>query len=794
MQKKIEGYGNDTADVMFIYSLPSEWHKKRGSFYPDGATQKFCNRADVSMHDCYFTGAIKNNDTPKKWKPKKVDYDENRPLLEKEIAGVKPKYIVLFGAEAVKMVLNGKIMDHIGGIVERDGIKYIICYNPAIVYFDANKQVFIEQASDNLALVLSGGGTKLPKLNIKVITNIKQLRKACKKFKGKLHAYDIETSGLDRFTDKVKLFGFGNCKVQYIIPLSVKYSPLANKPKLQWALVRTAIQRLNGNSKGGIAGNGKFDNLFCEQTYGIKPHQVFDVVLGSHILNENTPNRVKDNAMLEFNVPNWEINLDLKKGNVKSYEAYEEYLTYLGYDIYFTYKLYRRQKKDIKAEKLDTLYNYLYLPAIKAFEKVETAGVHVRQDKFAEVDRILSKRIRKAERKLQKVKKINWGANDQVAEYLFEEEGLPVIEKTDSGKPSVNEAVMKQLMDKHPMPAKILAYRKMVKQRSTYIDAWKKFIVEGRMHPSFKMLLVTGRTSCSDPNLQQVPNDPFIRSLIGARKGRVFVEIDFSQAELRVATILSGDKKMTKIYKEGGDIHSNTYTIITGEKVSSDHTIKKAQRRTAKSVNFGYLYGMGWRKYIEYARDSYDTHVTADESKVYRANFFKQYNGLPRWHEQVRQLAHMQGFVTSPLGRVRRLPDIFSKDRGKSAEAERQAINSPVQGMGSDILLLALAELMQTTPIRNKKHECDLTRFDCMGTVHDAGLFEVDEDYLEEFIPKAKAIFQKPKALRTVFGFKPPIPIVADVSIGDSWGEEIELEDDTWREQVKDYLREGMPA
>lgn len=788
---KINSYGDERSEIMVVYSQPSDYHKKRQSFAPDTSLQRFMNRAEVPWGDCYYTGVFKEVQ-PKGWKPKKADFDAVADDFWDEFAEVNPKFVVLFGADAVKMVLNDKITEHIGGIVERDGIKYIVCYNPAIVYFDANKQPFIDQASDNLALAVSGGMTKLPELNIKVITNIKQLKKATKKFRGKYYAYDIETTGLDRFSDEVRLFGFGNNKVQYIIPLSVKYSPLRNKPKVQHALVRTAINQLNRSRKGGIAGNGKFDNLFCEQVYGVKPKQVFDVVLGSHILNENTPNGVKETAMLEFNAPNWEIDLSLKKGNVKSYEGYENYLTYLGYDIYYEYKLFPRQRRRIRQEGLNNLYNYLYLPTVRAFEKIEKGGVYVRQKKFNEVDKILTKRIKQAEKPLLKIKDMNWSSNDQVADYLFIDLGLPILKKTDSGKPSTDEATLKALAEYSEVPLKLLAYRKLLKQRNTYVESWKKFLVSGRMHPSFKMLLVTGRTSCSDPNLQQVPGDPFIRSLIGAKKGRVFVEIDFSQAELRVATILSRDKTMMKIYKKHGDIHSNTYEIISGKKVSKDHNKKKVQRKTAKAVNFGFLYGMGARKFKSYALDSYDTEVTMDEAKVFRQRFMDTYDGLPRWHEEVKATAHAQGFVTSPLTRVRRLPDIFSKDRGKSAEAERQAINSPVQGMGSDLLLLGVAELLQTTPIRHKHLECDLDKFHCMGTVHDAGLFEVDENYLEEFIPKAKAIFENPRAVKEVFNFHSPIPIVADVSIGDSWGEEIELEDKMWKNQVRHYLKHGM--
>lgn len=786
----IVGYGNSSAEVMVIWLTANKSQEKAGTFIPDKTTLKYLATCDLTVADCYFTGIIKQAFRGKK--PKKVDYDSNMGYLEEEFKSVNPHYVILFGADVTKKVINEKITEVMGNIVEKDGRVYIPCYSPSILFFDANKQVFIDQAFNNLRSAMTGVRQELPELHITILTTKKQVREAVLSLKNKKVAYDIETSGLSRFDETIRLWGFGNRKHQYIIPCDTKYSPLANKPKVQTILVRYAIKLLNKYASKLVAGNGKFDNLFSEVHCNIKPNQTFDVVLASHILNENTPNGVKENAMLMLNAPNWDVDISLKTGNVKSYEHYERYLTYLGYDIYYTDLLEEAQSQELSEDEgLERLYYNLYIPAIKAFEVIEKNGVYIRQKRFKKVEKKLISDIDKQENILLEYADINWQSTEQVGELLFDEMQLPVIERTDNGSPSTKEDVLKQLGEYSPLPLEILKYRKLVKQKNTYIDNWRSALLDSRLYPSFGMTLVTGRTSCQKPNLQQVPQDPFIRSLVGARKGRVFVEIDYSQMELRIASILANEMTMQEIYNKGGDIHTRTYEVISGKKLSTDHNEAKTQRKSAKGVNFGFIYGMMPKTYVEYARLSYELDVSLAEATSYRNSYMRTYNGLEEWHKNVKKTVNRQGYMRSPLGRYRRLPDVYSKDRAKKSQAERQAINSPVQGMGSDILLLAMAEVLQTTDIRWNKYELDLTRFSCMGTVHDAGLFEVDRDYLMEFIPKAKAIFERPKALNKVFGFKSPIPIVADVSIGDSWGEEIEL-GDNWKKQTRRYLKEGM--
>lgn len=791
MENKIPGSGPKKSDIMVIGSYVTEEEDREGFSYPPQTLMEYLESIELTEEDYYYTNAVKVF-RGKDYKIKVSDITKDKPELLKEIETVDPKYILLVGSQALKATVGGSITNLNGTIIEHEEIKYVPTLSPGIVFRDPGKARNVEEALNTFEELINGNEKTLPELDIRIITNKEHADEAIKYIKDKPISYDIETRGLNRFEHDLTLFGFGDNSRQYILPLEVKYSPLQGFKKKQMYLLRHILKGLSDASER-IAGNGKFDNLFLKEQFNMKPIITFDVVLASHILNENTPNGVVANAVLECGALDWDINLKLKTGNVETQEDYDEYITYLGYDIYYEYSLYEVFEPRIKSDPaLDNLYYHLYMPVIRAYEEIEERGVYVFQEQFQEVKIHLEKAIKDVEERLSPYghEDTNWASSKQVKEILFEELELPILEKTATGNPSTGESALLQLKDHHPIAELLLEHRGLKIQYSHFIDGWIKRMHNGRLHPSYLLLTVTGRTSCKNPNLQQVPRDPIIRSLIGAPEGYTFVEVDFSQAELRVATILSGDRTMTRIYNEGGDIHSNTYELVTGEKVSDDPRTRTEQRKQAKALNFGFLYGMGWRTFQNYARDSYGMTLNEEESKEYRKNFFKSYSALPKWHEKQRKLVKSQGQVRSPIGRIRRLPDIYSSDRMRKAEAERQSINAPVQGFGSDLTLLGMAEATQYAHVAHDDLKLDKEQFYCVGTVHDATLFEVKNEYLEEFAGKIKEIMEHPKALKEIFNFDSPIPIAVDVSFGQSWGkQEVELDfSGDWRKEVNDYL------
>lgn len=793
----IWGAGPSKAKVMVVNSYATEQDEQEGAAVMPSSLVERLRAIGLDPEKVYYTNAIKCA-CPRGTKYKVGDIKRCKQHLDKEIAAVQPTYILVLGAQALKATVDGSITELNGVMVEKDGIKYMPSYSPGIVYRDPGKAPFVEKAMNNFKAMMEGSLEGLPELDIRLITNMRELKRAFHHLKDNnyLHlSYDIETTGLVRFEDEVNLFGFGNDQVQYIIPLEAHYSPLKGARLAQRKLIRTCVNWLNRNAKALVAGNGKFDDLFLKYRFGVKPNITFDVVLASHILNENTPNGVKENAVLECNAPEWDVDKDLKTGKYKTREKYQEYLTYLGYDIYYEYKLYRVFHKKLKQDRaLMKLFYHLYMPGIISYETVEEHGVFIYPQQFKKVRKHLESEREAIEKQLLKLAKheVNWNSPAQIQKLLYEELKLPVIETTESGSPSTSEATLMQLRDKHPIVELILKYRGVNIQISHFIDGWINRMWGRRLFPNFKLHgTVTGRTSCTDPNLQQVPRDPIIRNLVGAPEGWSVVEIDYSQAELRIAAIMSGDETMKRIYQTGGDIHTHTYEMITGEKVSDDKYIKKEQRKKAKAVNFGFVYGMGWRKFKIYARDNYGVDLTDKEAEQWRERFFQAYHSLPKWHSKQRRIVQSMGQVRSPIGRLRRLPDIYSTDKSKKAEAERQSINSPVQGFGSDLTILGMSEIMGNAQYYDPDYVLDKDKFFVIGTVHDATLFEVRNDYLMEFCPRAKHILEHPKALEDVFHFDTDVPIVADVAVGKSWGAGIELhmeEGGDWQDQLKTYL------
>ena len=793
----IWGAGPSKAKVMVVNSYATEQDEQEGAAVMPSSLVERLGAIGLDPEKVYYTNAIKCA-CPRGTKYKVGDIKKCKQHLDKEIAEVQPTYVLVLGAQALKATVDGSITELNGVMVEQDGIKYMPSYSPGIVYRDPGKAPFVEKAMNNFKAMMEGSLEGLPELDIRLITNMRELKRAFHHLKDNNYlylSYDIETTGLVRFEDEVNLFGFGNDQVQYIIPLEARYSPLKGARLAQRKLIRTCVNWLNRNAKALVAGNGKFDDLFLKYHFGVKPNITFDVVLASHILNENTPNGVKENAVLECNAPEWDVDKDLKTGKYKTREKYQEYLTYLGYDIYYEYKLYRVFHKKLKQDRaLMKLFYHLYMPGIISYETVEEHGVFIYPQQFKQVRKHLEAERGAIEEELLKLAKheVNWNSPAQIQKLLYEELKLPVIETTESGSPSTSEATLMQLRDKHPIIELILKYRGVNIQISHFIDGWINRMWGRRLFPNFKLHgTVTGRTSCTDPNLQQVPRDPIIRNLVGAPEGWSVVEIDYSQAELRIAAIMSGDETMKRIYQTGGDIHTHTYEMITGEKVSDDKYIKKEQRKKAKAVNFGFVYGMGWRKFKIYARDNYGVDLTDKEAEQWRERFFQAYHSLPKWHSKQRRIVQSMGQVRSPIGRLRRLPDIYSTDKSKRAEAERQSINSPVQGFGSDLTILGMSEIMGNAQYYDPDYVLDKDKFFVIGTVHDATLFEVRNDYLMEFCPRAKHILEHPKALEDVFHFDTDVPIVADVAVGKSWGAGIELhmeEGGDWQDQLKTYL------
>lgn len=551
-----------------------------------------------------------------------------------------------------------------------------------------------------------------------------------------------------------------------------------------------------------IAHNGKFDNRWLRQ-WGVDRYLTFDTMLAAHLLNENRAKGLKPLAHTELGVPNWGIDTkDLLNVPLK------EVLEYNGLDTWYTYHLYRKFRRQLLEQpRLRAIFQRFYMPAANEFTGIERRGVwtdrkrlferyEIAKQKLAEIDLEIMAYVpedhpfKKYDRQGNlKDNGINLNPSNFLRWLLFEHLELPVFrrgkEKDDGspGDPSVAEGVMMELVDHHPIAQLLIDRVEWNKYCSSFFAAYVELIdQEDRIHTTFKLHgTTTGRLSSGKENdgekisakkqvrgvnLQQVPRNKFIRGLFGAAPGFYFVEFDYSQVELRVAAELAKEPTMIHLYQTGQDIHMTMAMQMTGKPA---HLVTKEERKKAKSVNFGFLYGMQWKKYIQTAWENYGLRVTEEEAQLFRKAFFQQFPELLTWHRKQRAMVAKYGRVESPLGRVRHLPDIYSPDREVKAEAERQAINSPVQSFASDMILISLVVL------HKKFREMGL-QARSIGTVHDALNLEIPENEMAVALPMIKEVMEN-LPLREWFGVDLHVPIIADCKVGTHWGDAIELEE-----------------
>jgi DNA polymerase I-like protein with 3'-5' exonuclease and polymerase domains len=343
----------------------------------------------------------------------------------------------------------------------------------------------------------------------------------------------------------------------------------------------------------------------------------------------------------------------------------------------------------------------------------------------------------------------------------------------------------------HPFIKPIMEYIQNEKLLGTYVGSdgeddedgggtitgFYKYLVDNRIRPTYLLhRTVTGRSASADPNGQNFPKrGPLAkkyREIFVAPPGYVLLEVDFSQIELRIAAIMAQDPTMLELYRKGADIHAATAAAVMGISLEEFNNLPKdvrsLKRFQAKAVNFGFLYGMGWRKFITYARTEYKITFTEEEAQAIRNTFFRLYRRLKPWHNAMRGYAEEHGQVRAFSGRVRHLPSVYSPDETIKEMAMRQAINSPVQAMGSDLGLCAIAMLVNSVPF-------DVVR--PIGFIHDALVCIAPEEHAVEAAQTIKRVMENIPT-KTLFNWTPPIPIIAEASVGKTLAKMIEVKDD----------------
>lgn len=616
---------------------------------------------------------------------------------------------------------------------------------------------------------------------------------------------DIETKGLDRHRHAITSIqlGFTHTETQVYTRKFFNWDKLGKKRQL-------ALMKKLKECKL-VTHNGKFDLLFLYVKTGISLNLWLDTLVLAHVCGEEELG-LKPLTEKYFHVK-YDIAKEAKTGIIT-----EQFKAYGLDDVLYPMKLLKIFQKKIARYDLLKVFKH-EMRAYKAYYEVEKGGVPISPRRHEVLEK-LEAELRPYTEKLLTYGDINWNSNAQVASILFAPkdepvydeqgerlpntyavvdskgktiaefkerkeanahkkehnidgkvkmvkhylpvvigygQGLEVVERTKAGAPSVGVDTLSNYVGNDCVDT-LLEYKRISKL-ITFIESWEDLQVDGKIYPSFNITARTGRTTCNSPNLQQCPQDSYVRNLIEARPGWKLVEIDYSQLELRVASWLSGDLNMQHAYQSGSDLHSKTTELLFGDTSELSHDEQKRRRTQSKSANFGFLYGMVAKTFIAYAK-GYGLDLTQEDSEKIRADFFNAYPRLLVWHEECKEFARQHGYIESPIGRKRWFDNINSYDFKKRSADERQAINSPVQGFGSDLCTSALAEIVFSK-------ELDYTRFNVLGSVHDAILFEIKDDYVEELVPKLQSIMENPPIVE---GLDVPIPLVADVEVSSCWG------------------------
>jgi DNA polymerase-1 len=342
----------------------------------------------------------------------------------------------------------------------------------------------------------------------------------------------------------------------------------------------------------------------------------------------------------------------------------------------------------------------------------------------------------------------------QIQQILFSEEGLGLEpkKKTAKGQPSTNEEALKQL--EHPLVDLIMSYRTLTKLNSTYLEALPKQINRqtGRLHTSYhQAVTATGRLSSSKPNFQNIPirteQGAKIRSAFVSGEGNVIVAADYSQIELRIMAHISKDKNLIEAFANNIDVHCATAAQVFNTELSA---VSKEQRRKAKAINFGLIYGMsafGLAKQID---------VSRTEAKQYIDDYFDNYPGVLKYMEKTKETAKSQGFVETILGRRLYLPQINAKNKMQQQHALRTAINAPMQGSSADIIKQAMLDIQAWINRENNNVKMIMQ-------VHDELVFEIETNKAKEYAENIRSMMSDAAKLS--------VPLVVDVGIGDSWQE-----------------------
>ncbi|MES9859590.1 MAG: DNA polymerase I [Candidatus Thiodiazotropha sp. LLP2] len=577
-----------------------------------------------------------------------------------------------------------------------------------------------------------------------------------------LFAFDTETTSLDYMQAELVGLSFA------VVPGEAAYLPLAHdypgapeQLPLDWVLSQMK-PLLEDPEQKKLGQNLKYDMSVLAR-YGIQMQGIaYDTMLESYVVDSTATRHDMDSLAkkyLDHNTIHFEdIAGKGKKQLTFNQIDLEQAAPYAAEDADITLRLHEKLWPKLDSEpSLTRLFSELEVALVPVLSRIERNGVSINSDMLRAQSDAFSRQLHELEQRAYSLAghNFNLGSPKQIGEIFFNELELPVISKTPKGAPSTAESVLIELAEQgHDLPAVILEHRGLAKLKSTYTDKLPEMVnpETGRVHTSYhQAVAATGRLSSTDPNLQNIP----IRKEEGRRIRQAFIPqdgwkmlaADYSQIELRIMAHLSQDKGLLKAFSEGRDIHTATAAEVFGEdldKVSAD------QRRSAKAINFGLIYGMsafGLARQLGIERKAAQEYVDL---------YFERYPGVSEFMDKIREQAHQQGYVETLFGRRLYLPEINARNHQRRTAAERTAINAPMQGTAADIIKRAMLSVDEWI-----EHEAPPVKM--LMQVHDELVLEVEPGYLES---ARKILRDRMEHAATL-----DVPLLVEVGVGNNWDE-----------------------
>jgi DNA polymerase-1 len=771
------GDGPEHASIMLVGEAPGDLEDRTGRPFV-GESGKLLNRlldmAGVQRADVRVTNAVRCR-PPNNRKPTAKEINACKPLLAQEIAEVQPALIITLGNESMKSVTGlsgiskyrGQMQDchHTIGVAADSKLKVMPTVHPAFALREPAHEAEIVQDFTTAVRSLRGGFAKI-ETHYWVWGAVQPGENSPHhpplKYDSPVWSWDIETNAREMHDPELacRFLAVDDGTNIFIM------DPWEAAPILNY-YVNLPDRWLVGHNAS------RFDRMVFLEKYGVNL-RTHDTQILAHLIAEEQPLKLQDLAIRYLGVAPWKDGFDKAfwERGPQTPEEWAAAYEYCARDTRYTRLLFL-ELWALADEREKHRYKALDLPASRAVAAMERNGAYVSLDNvkraMAEIE--VDARVALLELKAQTNPDFNPGSHQQVRALLFDDDamGLPKQKKrTAAGEQSTDEETLMRLRSLNlggTTLTSILAYREATKLLGTYLRPFSALadtsLFPPWIYPRYSTTTtVTGRTSSFTPNLQNVPRDPRVRSIIAAPPGYVLLEADASQLELRMAAELAGpDSLLFQEYlKPKPDVHLAMASRITGK---PPELVTPEERTNAKPSNFAFLYTADWRTYQRLVLTDHGRSITEREARLAQ-DAFALWNVERTWWNPVRAELRERGQVTSIFGRTRRLPNIYSKDDYKRSEAEGQAINFTDQSPAGDVCLLFLTQLVGRG-------------YFCTGYIHDSVHIMLPDD--PGVIAEATAVIKHdfsvtiPALIENLFGYKWRVPLVADVSVGRWWGD-----------------------